>query len=53
MEEEILRVIKNAEEKGWITLNKHLEPEAIAAVFVDELRKMPLDKFVKIFSPNW
>jgi len=51
MNEEILRVIKRCEEMGWITINEHLNPDALAAVFTDELKKMPLSTFVGIFNP--
>lgn len=51
MKEEVLRTIKHLESKGWITINEHLEPAALAAVFVEVLKDMPLSKFVEIFNP--
>jgi len=53
MKEEILRVIKDLERRGHITVNPHLNPEALALIFSDTLAEMPLKKFVQIFSPDF
>lgn len=51
MQEEILRTIRKLVEMGWIKKNEHLTEEALAGAFVEVLKEMPLNKFVKIFSP--
>lgn len=52
MQKEILRVINKCEEMGWITVNEHLNKEALAAAFMDILKEMSLKKAIEIFVPN-
>lgn len=53
MNEEIERTIKKLEELGWITVNEHLNREALVAVFIDILKEMPLKKYLDIFTPKF
>jgi len=50
MKEEVLRVLNKCEEMKWITINEKLDRGALAGVFVELLKDMPLSKFVEMMN---
>ncbi len=52
LQQEILRTINKAEEMGWITVNEHLQKEALVAVFLDVFKEMSLKRAMEIFLPK-
>lgn len=52
MEKEILRVLNKMEEMQYITINEHLNREALARMFLEIFKDMTLRRTLEIFVPK-
>lgn len=52
MEKSIQRAIEKLENKGWITINENLNPEAVTKEIIQHMKEMKLIDFIKSFSPS-
>ena len=50
LEKEVVRVIHKMVERGWITVNEHLNEEALARGFILEFMEMPLSSYIQFLN---
>ncbi len=54
MKDEIKRVIEELEARGHLTVNEHLDRDALAAMFYTKLfQDMTVQKFLNTFMPTF